>query len=119
MIFHSLYNRYILIIAYLKTIRFNLFYKSTHQTGQLDNIYEYIYCVIDAPNNGNLNLWGTNLALSEGRTGTWTCSVTHSNPASTLIWRNDTDTFMPSSPAVVTKASVKSLLLFYTHIENI
>lgn len=78
-------------------------------------------CVIDGPNTGNLKFGGTDVALQEGRSGTWSCSVYHTNPASTLIWQNDTHTFMPSSPAFVKKVSilVRSLLLSLIIIQKI
>lgn len=96
---------------YFYTLRFNFFlhmYISSNSIAVSKN-----KCVIDGPNTGNLNFGGTDVALQEGRSGTWSCSVYRTNPASTLIWQNDTHTFMPSSPAVVKKVSisVRSLLL--------
>lgn len=75
------------------------------------NAFSKKKCVKDGPNVGNLNFGGSDVALQEGRSGTWSCSVYRTNPASTLIWQNDTHTFMPSSPAVVKKVSVWSFLL--------
>lgn len=54
--------------------------------------------------------------MEEGQTATLRCSLSYSNPASKLIWQNDTAQFSPPTPAVITKPSV--LTTFTVHLRS-
>ncbi|XP_078322939.1 uncharacterized protein LOC111122672 [Crassostrea virginica] len=63
------------------------------------------FIVLYGPKNGSLSFWSSTGGMEEGQTATLRCSLSYSNPASKLIWQNDTAQFSPPTPAVITKPS--------------